>query len=75
MTTEKEKQERRKILRELRETETKKKKEHKESLETRYNIVGHPKADKLYKLAWEYGHSSGYSEVEYYYDDLVELVK
>ena len=28
----------------------------------------------LWSLAWEYGHSSGYSEVESYYMDLVDLV-
>lgn len=26
-----------------------------------------------YRLAWEYGHSSGYREVENYYMDLVEI--
>lgn len=33
------------------------------------------KADKVFKLAWEYGHSAGNHEVEYYYIDLVSLVK
>lgn len=48
---------------------------HKQKLEEKYGVVGHPKADRLYELAWEHGHSSGYSEVEIYYDDFVELVK
>lgn len=32
------------------------------------------KADKLYSIAWDYGHSSGHGEVESYYDTLSELV-
>ena len=47
---------------------------HKAKLESEYGLVGHPKADKLYELAWGYGHSSGYTEVEYYYSELVELL-
>lgn len=31
-------------------------------------------ADKVFALAWEHGHSSGYSEVESYYIDFAELV-
>jgi len=34
----------------------------------------HPKAGKLYSLAWERGHSSGYSEVLNYGYDFVELM-
>lgn len=37
-------------------------------------IVGNPKADVLFRLAWELGHLSGYSEVYYYASDLVELI-
>lgn len=32
-------------------------------------------ADKVYSLAWEHGHSSGYSEVENYYQDFAELAR
>ena len=39
------------------------------------NGVSGPKADKAYSLAWEYGHSSGLSEVVNYFEDLVELIK
>ena len=51
------------------------KKEHKAQLEKQFHIVGHPKADLLYARAYEFGHSSGYSEVEYFYSELIELIK
>ena len=34
-----------------------------------------PKREQLWSKAWELGHSAGVSEVEYYYCDLVELIK
>ena len=50
-------------------------KDFKEALEIIFYVDGHPKADLLFQLAWEYGHSGGYSEVLNYYIDLVELIK
>jgi hypothetical protein len=47
----------------------------KADLENQHGVAGHPKADRLFELAWDYGHSSGYNEVAYYYDDLAELIK
>lgn len=47
----------------------------KADLEVEHDIVGHPKADKLWNLAWEMGHSLGYSGVLNYYNELLELVK
>ncbi len=44
-------------------------------LERENGMTGHSKADRLFDLAWEHGHSSGYSEVVNYYEDFVELVK
>jgi RNase adaptor protein for sRNA GlmZ degradation len=38
-------------------------------------LVGHPKANKVYNLAYQFGHSAGYSEVLYYAEELAELVK
>lgn len=35
----------------------------------------HPKFENVYALAYQHGHSSGFSEVEGYFVDLVELVK
>ena len=44
-------------------------------LERENGVVGHPKAALLWSKAWEHGHSAGLSEVESWYDDLVELIK
>ena len=48
---------------------------HKEKLEIKHCIVGHPMADQLYKLAWQIGHSCGFNEIESYYDDIAFMVK
>lgn len=48
--------------------------EFKADLEREYGFVGHPKADAIYALAWDYGHSAGYSEVAMYYDELAQLL-
>lgn len=47
----------------------------KMDLEAVHELSGHPKADKVYELAWEWGHSYGLDEVMSYYDDLAGLVK
>ena len=47
---------------------------HQLSLERKYDLLGHPKADDLYRLAWDYGHSSGWSEIENYYVELLDLL-
>lgn len=38
-------------------------------------LTGHPKADKAYALAWQEGHSSGYSEVLSYLLRIAEVLK
>lgn len=38
-------------------------------------ISGHPNAEKLFVIAWDLGHSSGYSAVFNYADELSELLK
>lgn len=38
-------------------------------------VQKHPKADKAYSLAYEHGHSSGFSEIANYFDEFVELIK
>lgn len=48
--------------------------EHRTALETEYSMTGHPKAEQLYQLAWDYGHSSGLHEVGYFYGELIQLV-
>jgi hypothetical protein len=37
-------------------------------------LDGHPKADKVYNKAWEFGHSSGLENVFYYLVHFSELV-
>lgn len=49
-------------------------KQFKEDLAEEFGVSSHPKKDKLYSLAWEYGHSSGLMEVYNYYSELVELL-
>ena len=46
----------------------------KADLEEEFGLTGHPKADKLYGIAWSYGHSAGYIDVAHYYDELSELL-
>lgn len=38
-------------------------------------LEGHPKFDALYRIAWQEGHSSGFSEVANYADTLAELLR
>ena len=40
-----------------------------------YGIENNPKRSKCFRLAWEYGHSSGYYEVLNHFDELVDLIK
>jgi hypothetical protein len=47
----------------------------KAALFEEYGVTGHPKADKCYSLAWEHGHSAGFSEVANYFSEFVELIK
>lgn len=49
--------------------------EHKSEMESRHGLVGHPKADRLYQLAWDMGHSAGYGEIETFYDEMADLLK
>ena len=49
--------------------------EHKSILENKYGTSGLKKADKLYALAYEFGHSNGYDEVENFYSEILELIK
>lgn len=40
-----------------------------------YDVENNPKRQKCFELAWEHGHSSGFSEVENYFSEFVELIK
>ena len=39
------------------------------------NLVSRLKLDLLYQIAYDFGHASGWNEIEVYYDEMVELVK
>ena len=43
-------------------------------LEEECGLVSHPKARRLFELAWEYGHASGIEEVAGYYRAMAELL-
>jgi hypothetical protein len=42
-------------------------------LELKYGTRSHQKADRLFELAWEYGHGNGHDSVESFYEDMVDL--
>jgi hypothetical protein len=50
-------------------------KEFKRDLFDQHGVTGHPKAERAFQLAWDYGHSSGFQEVANYFDDLADLLK
>lgn len=47
----------------------------KKDLYAEYEVTDNPKADQALSIAWRFGHPMGYREVEYYFGDLVELIK
>lgn len=49
--------------------------EFKAALEKEYYTWDNPKKDRLWAIAYELGHSAGFSEIESYYSDLVDLVR
>lgn len=46
----------------------------KEDAIAEVGLLGHPKAEKTFELAWTYGHESGLHEVWAYLKQLTELV-
>jgi hypothetical protein len=44
-------------------------------LEAFYGMTDHPKADRLFGTAWEYGHSGGPREIALHYNKFFDLVK
>lgn len=49
--------------------------EHKQKLAKEFGLVDHPKLDKLYDVAWNFGHANGFQEVEFYFMELEELIR
>lgn len=49
--------------------------EFRRDLIAKYNMTDHPKADKLFNKAWDYGCSLGYSSTEDYFIDLIDLME
>lgn len=48
---------------------------HRKQMEEDYGLSNHPKAELLYAICWDLGHSSGLSEVAAYYSQLSDLLK
>ena len=46
----------------------------REVLEEEYGTANYTKRDKMWNLAWEWGHSNGWYEVLLYYADIVEVI-
>lgn len=47
----------------------------KEDLFKEYGVSDNPKLEKAFDMAWDRGHPSGYRDVVYYFDELVDLIK
>lgn len=46
----------------------------KAALAKELGLEGHPKFDKLYTIAYQHGHSSGFNEVAMYAEEFSELL-
>lgn len=49
--------------------------EFQDDLFKEFGVEHNPKRDKCYSLAYEYGHSSGFSEIYTHFSEFVELIK
>jgi len=47
----------------------------KQDLLSENKLTNHPKADKIFDLAWEYGHANGLLEVVGHFEEFMELIK
>ena len=57
------------------EEEAKKKSEFKARLAKENGVENNPKLDRLFGIAWDFGHSSGFDEVDLYFNRMVDLIK
>lgn len=72
---ESERSEHRVMLEDYRQSQNRLEQGFKRELLKYLEIENHPNADKLYSLAWEHGHSSGFVEVASYAEEFVGLMK
>lgn len=47
----------------------------KQRLASKHKLPRDAKFDKAWKIAWDYGHDHGFSEVALYFADLAKLLK
>jgi erythromycin esterase-like protein len=47
----------------------------KSELAAEHGVPRDAKFEKAWNAAWSFGHSSGFSEVERYFNEIVELIK
>jgi hypothetical protein len=47
----------------------------KRDLFDEHSVVGNPKAQRCFEIAYEHGHSNGFSEVAGYFSEFVELIQ
>jgi hypothetical protein len=72
--TEGTREEKRQPIREYREKCAEINEQFKQAVLAELGISNHPKADELWRIAWEHGHSSGYNEVAIHAEELAELL-
>jgi len=46
----------------------------KEDLLLELGLRGHPKAEKLWQMAWDHGHADGLQDVLYWAEDFAQLI-
>lgn len=49
--------------------------EFRKDLIAKYNMTGHPKADKLFDKAWEFAGSLGHPVVDEYFESLIDIIQ
>lgn len=57
------------------EARRKEKNDLKTKLAQEHGIVGHPKLDLLFDIAWDRGHHAGENEVSAHFDQMLPLIK
>lgn len=50
-------------------------KEFRKDLISKYNMINHPRADKLFDKAWEFAGSLGLGAVEDYFKSLLDIIR